>query len=810
MTAPVDPPEPVDPAGTPAGGTPGQVLDEDAALTVDQVSDEPPEVAPGVAPGAAPVRTPAPRMVRQASGGVAPVSRRPVRMATRTTGSGLVTGEQASLDGSGMARDELLAEACVERGPRLVITGRQPDVIEGEVDPEVVAVPVVVSERGPGSKPPGSRPPASPRPPAPRAALVTGATGGASVDGPVISTRVSTPRPAVVAPPVSAARPAAAAEPVPESEVARSSTLPGARRPRAPGAATPPPAPRLVPVGGVAPPIATISDFDDAPVVSQPRSMMQALDVPLRPPSVKRITPRRSLPPQAIAVFGGLLGLATIGTLLAVLIHRGTFATPAGPATSGSARAPRAPVTAVVTPGASASAVASAAAPEPPPEPGPWRVTELKDDESVKLVSGKLGTRSLTTALEEERIQKPQIARILKAFADDAKVFDKPKKSHQFVVAIDRASKKVKAFEYQASTTEVWQAREGDDGLLKGTKLDLKIEQRRVTRAITVTTDLKSALTEAGLDDDMLGLLDEAVSDRVPVERFGKGTVLRVTAQEQLVAGRFSKYLALDAVDYKLPRADKHVRLYGFRNGHTSGVFDAAGKAPFRSSWGPPLKVVRVTSKFNPKRMHPVLHTLMPHQGTDMGAPSGTPVYAVAAGTVSHVGPHGPSGNLVLVEHPNGLESGYAHLSRFATGIKKGDKVESQQLVGYVGSTGRSTGPHLHFSIKKNGAYIDAMTVIKLNQERVVPKADRDAFDAFRGEMDRLLDGVAVADPPPAAGDSAPDPDDSDQDKDNHDGEGEPAAAGSGSAAPPAQGEPAAAPPVSDDTKPESAVWRPD
>ncbi|RYE88814.1 MAG: M23 family metallopeptidase, partial [Myxococcales bacterium] len=552
-----------------------------------------------------------------------------------------------------------------------------------------------------------------------------------------------------------------------------------------------------------------ISDFDEplAPAA------MQSLDVPLRPPrATARRRPRHRLPPQAVAVFGGLLGLALIGTVVAVLIHRGGSGGGA-PATSASARPGK--VAATLAP-ASASAVASAAEPAPPPDPGPWRVASFKDDESVKLITGKLGTRSLTTALEEEHVPKPQIARILKSF-DDAKLFDRPKKSHQYAVALDRASKRVRAFEYQASTTEVWQARENDEGRLAGTKLDLKIEQRRVTRAVTVATDLKSALVEAGFDDDLVGLIEETVGDRIPVEKLGKGATLRLSVQEQLVAGRFSKYLALDAIEYRLPRAEKRVRLYNFRSGHASGVFDTAGKAPFRSSWGPPLKVVRVTSKFNPKRMHPVLHTLMPHQGTDMGAPSGTPVYAVASGTVSHVGPHGPSGNLVLVLHPNGLESGYAHLSRFATGLKKGDKVESQQLVGYVGSTGRSTGPHLHFSIKKAGAYIDAMTVIKLNQERVVPKDDRPAFDTFRGEMDALLDGVAVPDAPAAPAEGA-DPDESDgNDQDNHDGDGDTAAPAASAAGKPEAGKPEeagkpaegpGAPPVTDDTKPESAVWK--
>lgn len=554
----------------------------------------------------------------------------------------------------------------------------------------------------------------------------------------------------------------------------------------------PEPSPRPASSALAPQPIAVISDFDE-PLPLDPR---QAAGIPLKPPPPR---PRHRLHPKAVALFGGLFGLAVIGTVLTFAIRLGSH--PTFPATSGR------PLSSPIPPqvGGSASVAAES---EPPPDPGPWRVASLANEEGIKIISGKLGTRSLMTALEEEHIPKPQIFRILKAF-DDPKLFDKPRKNHQFTVALDRASKRVRGFEYQASTTEVWQAREVEEGKLTGIKLDLKIEQRRVTRGVVVDSSLKASLVEAGLDDDMVGMLDDALSDRISLDRFSKGTRLRIVAQEQIVAGRFSKYLSLDAVEYRLPRSDKAIRLYHFRNGKASGVYDAAGKAPYRSSWGPPLKVVRITSRFNPKRLHPVLHTVMPHNGTDFGAPMGTPVYAVAAGTISHIGPQGPSGNLVLIEHPNGLETGYAHLSRFAQGLKKGDKVEAQQLVGYVGSTGRSTGPHLHFSIKKAGVFIDAMTVLKLNQERVLPRGEREAFDAFRKEMDQLLDGIPLADAPP--GEGPPEPDENEhQDDNNHGDEHEGEALPLSSTAPPLGNQPPWAPPVTDDTSPDSAVWRPD
>jgi murein DD-endopeptidase MepM/ murein hydrolase activator NlpD len=529
-----------------------------------------------------------------------------------------------------------------------------------------------------------------------------------------------------------------------------------------------------------------------------------ALDLPVVPVAHR---PRRSLPPKFVALFGGLFGLATIASVIALAMELDHGPRPVVPAPS--AKAPSALVAPVPTPTSSAAPVASApTTPEPEEVPGPFRVAKMATDDDVRMVQGKLGQRSLMDALEEEHVPKPQIFRILKSF-DDAKVFDKPKKSHSFVVALDRATKRVKGFEYQASATDVWQAREGDDGRLVGTKLDMKVEQRRVARAVMVKDDLKAAVVEAGFDDDLLDSLDDALEDRVSLGRFGKGTTLRIVAQEQTVYGKFARYLDIEAVEYATPKSDKPVRIYHFRGGKSSGYFDEHGKAPYKGGWRAPMKFPRVTSRFNPKRLHPVLHVVMPHNGVDFGAVLGTPVYAASHGTVEHVGPHGPSGNLVLLTHGGGIETGYAHLSRFAPGLKPGDKVETRQLVGFVGSTGRSTGPHLHFSVKKNGQFVDPLSTLKMDGERVLPKGDRDGFDAFKTEMDRVLDGVAL----PDRGKEVDPTPDTDEDRDNHEEDGETPAGSATPPSAPSPGTPSPAPadkptPTKDESL-DSAVWKP-
>jgi murein DD-endopeptidase MepM/ murein hydrolase activator NlpD len=531
-----------------------------------------------------------------------------------------------------------------------------------------------------------------------------------------------------------------------------------------------------------------------------------ALDLPPAPPPPPAT---RGFHPMVVAVFGGMFGLAAIASVIAVLIQLDGPSRTFGPVGSGSAppASPPSPLAAVAP-----QSTTAAPTPTPPPDapaeplPGPWRISALAGDDSVKMVTGKLGTRSLMDALEEEHVPKPQIFRILKAF-DDPKVFDKPRKSHQYAVALDRATKRVKAFEYQASMVDVWQAKEGEEGALAGQKLDMKVEVRRVAKAVVVKEDLKASVVEAGFDDDILDSLDDALEDRMSRGRFGKGSTLRIVAQEQTVYGRFARYVDIEAVEYHTPKSDKASRVYHYRAGKNSGFYDEHGKAPYKGGWRAPLKLPRVTSRFNPKRLHPVLHTVMPHNGVDFGAPSGTPVFAASHGTVGHVGPHGPSGNLVLIDHGNGLETGYAHLSRFAPGIKAGDKVETRQLVGFVGSTGRSTGPHLHFSLKKNGQFVDPLSTLKMDGERVIPKGERDGFDAFKAEMDKILDAVPLPDRPP--GTAAPVDDDDDKDTPGE-GEEEPGAPPTPAPhdAPPAAA-PTPAPAKKDDENVGSAVWNP-
>jgi len=128
-----------------------------------------------------------------------------------------------------------------------------------------------------------------------------------------------------------------------------------------------------------------------------------------------------------------------------------------------------------------------------------------------------------------------------------------------------------------------------------------------------------------------------------------------------------------------------------------------------------PLRKIRITSTFSYKRYHPILKRYRPHHGTDFGAKRGTPLYAVANGKVSFSGRMGGYGNVIKIKHKGGYESLYAHQSKRR--VKRGQRVKQGQVIGYVGSTGRSTGPHLHFGLKKHGKWINPMKVLKKSKK---------------------------------------------------------------------------------------------
>lgn len=177
-----------------------------------------------------------------------------------------------------------------------------------------------------------------------------------------------------------------------------------------------------------------------------------------------------------------------------------------------------------------------------------------------------------------------------------------------------------------------------------------------------------------------------------------------------------------------------------FEQGGKLQYWEADGGSLRKQLLKAPLKFTRISSKFSHARFHPVLKKYRPHHGIDYAAPVGTPVRAVADGTVTKKSYDKAAGNMLKIKHPGNLSSGYLHLRGFAKGIKVGARVSQGQVIGYVGSTGRSTGPHLDFRLWKGATPINPLKVPQKPTEPI-SKENQERFDKVRIRVMAELNG---------------------------------------------------------------------
>jgi murein DD-endopeptidase MepM/ murein hydrolase activator NlpD len=189
-----------------------------------------------------------------------------------------------------------------------------------------------------------------------------------------------------------------------------------------------------------------------------------------------------------------------------------------------------------------------------------------------------------------------------------------------------------------------------------------------------------------------------------------KGDTFVVVADRQTVDGQFYAWGTIFATRFVNGERTLDAVVYPDDSGQL-GYYDLEGRPLRKQFLRSPLKFSRITSRFSMNRFHPVLRRSMPHYGVDYGAPAGTPVHVTADGTVRFAGRKGGGGNMVTVRHTNGYETNYLHLSRFGKGVRRGARVSQGQVIGYVGSTGLSTGPHLDYRVTLNGKWINPLAI---------------------------------------------------------------------------------------------------
>ena len=195
------------------------------------------------------------------------------------------------------------------------------------------------------------------------------------------------------------------------------------------------------------------------------------------------------------------------------------------------------------------------------------------------------------------------------------------------------------------------------------------------------------------------------------------------------------------AVSFEALRGN--VQMYRYRKSDgTIGYYDADGNGAIKSLKRTPINNAKVTSSFSTRRKHPVLGFTRAHKGVDFRAATGTPIPAAGAGRVVARGYNRGHGNYIKIRHNGSYETLYAHMSKFVKNVKVGTTVRQGQTVGYVGSTGLSTGPHLHYEIIKNGKHVNPMTV-KLPAISNLDSAEKKKFLEYRKVMETAIDQLS-------------------------------------------------------------------
>ncbi|WP_197274608.1 M23 family metallopeptidase [Novosphingobium sp. AAP83] len=277
----------------------------------------------------------------------------------------------------------------------------------------------------------------------------------------------------------------------------------------------------------------------------------------------------------------------------------------------------------------------------------------------------------------------------------------------------------------------------GEDGTYAVTPLVADVTRKiEVLRGEIDSESFYTSAVSAGLIDTLIPEFINAFSyDFNLASEVSPGDVFEV-AYDQEVNGAGEAIGQPKLLYAQLTTAQKSLALYRFQTADDgSGWFDGNGATTKRGLMRTPVDGARITSKFG-MRFHPVLHYNKLHGGTDFAAPIGTPIFAAADGAIEFAAMKGANGNLTILRHDNGWATYYLHQNVFAPGIAAGTRVTQGQRIGDVGTTGRSTGPHLHYEVHIDGERIDPLSIPTDEASR--KRLDGAALQAFMKERDRI------------------------------------------------------------------------
>ena len=348
----------------------------------------------------------------------------------------------------------------------------------------------------------------------------------------------------------------------------------------------------------------------------------------------------------------------------------------------------------------------------------------VKSSDTIESILKKFSVKQSEIALIVKKIKKKDLSNI------------SPGQKIKFILKKSKNGKDLEIFKinYPISKTTFVRIDKRKDGI-QITRNITQLFKRRVVVEGNISNNLYSSASNAGMEPGIIIEFARIFGFEVDFQRdIRKGDGFQVM-YERYFTDRNKKIKTGKILYAFLDVNNQKIKLYRFENKNDYDFYDDEGKSIRKALMKTPINGARLSSPFG-NRKHPILGFTKHHNGTDFAAPTGTPIMASGNGTVIKAGWCGNGGNCVRIRHNSSYTTGYGHMSKIAT--RTGRRVRQGQIIGYVGNTGMSTGPHLHYTVSHNGKFINSQK-LKLPSGKILSGEERKKFELERIKLDVAL-----------------------------------------------------------------------
>lgn len=301
----------------------------------------------------------------------------------------------------------------------------------------------------------------------------------------------------------------------------------------------------------------------------------------------------------------------------------------------------------------------------------------------------------------------------------------------------------LRALIYEANPIDYYIFKFEDSLRIEAGHRTVEIREREVAGVIGST--LAETIQVIGLSPEVTNRFVDIFAWQIDFQRLQRGDRFKLWYEEQWVEDTPISIGKILGIYFEHAGMPYHA--IPFDQGTGLDYFDEQGNSLRKALLKYPIEFTRISSRFNPRRFHPIARVFRAHKGTDLAAPAGTPIRSVGDGVVLEARYNGNNGNYVKIRHNDTYTTQYLHMSKIASGLHAGDRVSQGETIGYVGSTGLATGPHLCYRFWKNGVQVDALRV-ELPPSQPVKQDRFAAFEIQRDQVIRRLEKIHLPEPP--------------------------------------------------------------